>query len=122
MACLKIIYGINEGELLETICIKTKLKNGSLNDVRKWFQTLRERQYEVLQSLEAEGVIIESAFLDKKDNDYYLIYYMKAENLALAREVAMKSTLAIDKYHKECFKKFCEDRTELEQLIDFQRI
>lgn len=122
MACLKIIYAINEGELLETICIKTKLKNGSLNDVRKWFQTLRERQYEVLQSLEAEGVIIESAFLDKKDNDYYLIYYMKAENLALAREVAMKSTLAIDKYHKECFKKFCEDRTELEQLIDFQRI
>lgn len=107
---------------METICIRTKLKKGSLDDVRKWFQTLRERSDEVLQSLEEEGVIVESAFLDKQDNDYYLIYYMKAENLAHARDLAMKSTLAIDKYHKECFKKFCEDRIELEQLIDFHRI
>jgi len=107
---------------METICIKTKLKKGSLDDVRKWFQTLCERQSEVLLSLENEGVIIESAFLDKQGSDYYLIYYMKAKNFAHSREVAMKSTLAIDKYHKECFKKFCEDRIELEQLIDFQRI
>jgi Family of unknown function (DUF6176) len=107
---------------METICIRTKLKKGSLEDVRKWFQTLQERPNEVLQSLKDEGVIIESAFLDKQDNDYYLIYYMKAENLAHAREVAMKSKLAIDKYHKECFKKFCEDRKELEQLLDFHLI
>lgn len=107
---------------METICIKTKLKKGSLEDVRKWFQTLREKPDEVLQSLEKEGVIIESAFLDKQGHDYFLIYYMKAKSLAHAREVAMKSTLAIDKYHKECFKKFCEDRMELEPLIDFHRI
>lgn len=107
---------------METICIRTKLKKGSLEDVRKWFQTLRERPDEVLQSLEDEGVIVESAFLDKQDNDYYLIYYMKAENLAHSRDVAMKSTLAIDKYHKACFKRFCEDHIELEQLIDFHCI
>jgi Family of unknown function (DUF6176) len=107
---------------METICIRTKLKNGSLGDVRKWFQTLRERQSEVLESLKNEGVIIESAFLDQQGNDCYLIYYMKAKSLAYAREVAMKSTLSIDKYHKESFKKFCEDRIELEQLIDFHCI
>ncbi len=107
---------------METICISTKLKKGSLEDVRKWFQTLRERPDEVLQSLKDEGVIIESAFLDKQGNDYFLIYYLKAENLAQAREVAMKSTLSIDKYHKECSKKFCENRKELELLIDFHRI
>lgn len=107
---------------METICIRTKLKNGSLDNVRKWFQTLRERPDEVLKSLENEGVIVESAFLDKQGNDYYLIYYMKAENLAYARDIALKSTLAIDKYHKECFKMFCEDHMELEQLIDFHRI
>ena len=107
---------------METICIRTKLKKGSLEDVRKWFKTLRERPSEVLQSLENEGVIIESAFLDEQDNNHYLIYYMKAKNLAHAREAALKSTLAIDKYHKECLKMFCEDRRELEQLLDFHRI
>ena len=107
---------------METICIKTKLKKGSLENVRTWFKTLRERPDEVLQSLKDEGVIIESAFLDKQDNDYYLIYYMKAENLAHARDVVMKSVLEIDIYHKACYKKFCEDRIELELLIDFHRI
>ena len=57
---------------METICIRTKLKKGSLDDVRKWFQTLRERPDEVLQSLEDEGVIVESAFLDKQDSDFLL--------------------------------------------------
>lgn len=107
---------------METICIKIKLKKGSLDDVRKWFQTLRERPDEVLQSLENEGVLIESAFLDQQGSDYYLIYYMKAENLAHAREVSMKSTLPIDYYHKECMKMFCEERTTLEPLIDFHRL
>lgn len=120
--CERWYNTINRREFMETICIRTKLKKGSLDDVRKWFQTLRERPDEVLQSLKDEGVIVESAFLDKQDNDYYLIYYMKAENLSQARDLAMKSTLAIDKYHKECFKNFCEDRIELEQLIDFNRI
>lgn len=107
---------------METICIRTKVKEGSVEEVREWFQTLRENSDEVLQSLKNEGVLIESAFLDKQGHDYYLIYYMKAESLAKAREAVQKSTLAIDKYHKECFKRFCEDRIELEQLIDFYRL
>jgi hypothetical protein len=107
---------------METICFRIKLKNGSLDDVRKWFQTLRERPNEVLQSLNDEGVIIESVFLDKQEHNNYLIYYMKAESLTHAREIAMKSVLEIDKYHKECLKQFCTDRIALEQLMDFQRI
>lgn len=107
---------------METICIRIKLKNGSLDDVRKWFQTLREKPNEILESLENEGVTIESAFLDRIDSDYYLIYYMKAKNFSYAREVAQKSTLKIDKYHRKCLKEFCEDRTVLEQLLDFHRI
>lgn len=72
--------------------------------------------------MENECVIIESAFLDKQGDDYYLIYYMKAKNLQNAREIAAKSSLDIDKYHKKCLKEFCEDRRELELLIDFNRI
>lgn len=107
---------------METICVRIKIKQDKLEDVRKWFQTLCERSDEVLQSLADEEVLVESVFLDKHDNDYYLIYYMKAKSLRHAREVAARSSLAIDKYHKSCFKEYCEERAELETLIDFHRI
>ena len=107
---------------METVCIKMKIKQGAMEDVREWFQTLRHSSEEVLQSLENEDVVVESVFLDKQDNDYYLIYYMKARSLQHARDVAAQSSLAIDKYHKQCLKAFCEDRRHLELLMDFYRI
>ncbi|WP_284452843.1 DUF6176 family protein [Parachlamydia acanthamoebae] len=39
---------------------------------------------ETLESLENEGVFVESAFLDQQGNDLYLIYYMKAEDITRA--------------------------------------
>lgn len=103
---------------METICVKTKLKEGSLEGVRKWLQTLKDNESEVLKSLVNEGMLVESVFLDKQGDDYYLIYYMKAKDIAHAREVGRNSTSAIDLYHKDCIKKFCEGRIELEQLLD----
>jgi hypothetical protein len=72
-----------------------------------------------LQSLENEDVIIEYVFLDKQENDDYLIYDIKAHSLQKAREVASKSELEIDKYPKKGFKEFCEGRKELQLLADF---
>lgn len=106
---------------METICIRTKIKHNSIKEVRRWFQTLQEKSDEVLVSLKDEGVIIESVFLDEQDSDYYLIYYMKAKDLKHAHEVAIKSTLDIDKYHKKCFKELCEERKVLETLLDFHQ-
>ena len=54
---------------MKTICIKTKLKKELIEEIRIWFQTLKNRMNETLESLENEGVIIESAFLDKQGND-----------------------------------------------------
>ena len=107
---------------METICIRAKIKAGMLEETRKWFKTLIERSDETLQTLENEGVIVESVFLDKFGDDFYLIYYMKAENLEHAREVSKNSILSIDKYHKECRKNCCEGAQVLELLMDFNRI
>lgn len=106
---------------MKTICIKTKLKQGVLDEVRHWFQTLKNRINEVLISLENEGVFVESAFLDKQGDDYFLIYYMKAHDINHVYEVFTKSTLAIDDYHKDCWKKYCEGRVVLEELLDIDR-
>lgn len=81
-----------------------------------------DREAEVLETLENEGTVIESVFLEKHGEDYYLIYYIKAKNAAFAREVAKKSLLPIDLYHKECREKFYEKGEALEQLIDLQTI
>lgn len=108
---------------METICAKIKIKNGTTSDIRNWFQNLKNRLAETLSSLENEGVLIESVFLDQnEDGSNYLIYYMKAKDLSYAKEVAKNSTLDIDKYHKECKSNFCELPKPLELLADFNLI
>jgi len=39
----------------------------------------------------------------------------------LSYEMFNKSNLAIDHYYKECWKKYCEGREVLEELIDISR-
>ncbi len=103
---------------MKTICIKTKLKKEFLDEIRHWFQTLKNRIEEVIESLGNEGVIVESAFLDNQGEDLYLIYYMKAKDIAFAYEVFNKSTLSIDQYYRDCWRKYCEGRVVLEELLD----
>ena len=107
---------------MQTICIKTKLKKGSLNEVREWFATLKRRLDEVKETLINECIVVESAFLDKHGDDYFLIYYVKAENINHAYEIFEKSTLPIDNYYREYWKKYCEGREVLEELLDVDRI
>jgi len=107
---------------MKTICIKTKLKEDTIDEVRQWFQTLNDRRDEVRESMQNEGVIVESAFLDKQGDDYFLIYYMRADDVKHAYDVFNKSTLAIDHYHKDCWKKYCEGRVVLEELLALDRI
>lgn len=108
--------------IMKTICLKTKLKKDSIEQVREWFSTLKKRIDETKQTLKNEGVVVESAFLDRHGEDYFLIYYLKAENIQHVYEVFEKSTLPIDHYYKECWKKFCEGREVLEELLDIDRI
>lgn len=112
---------VNE-DSMQTLCIKTKLKRGALEDVRRWFQTLKLRMGETLKSLANERVVFESAFLDKQGDDYFLIYYLKAHDINYVYEVFDTSTLAIDQYFKKCWTQFCEGREVLEELLDIDRI
>ena len=49
---------------METVCVKVKLKPGSLGQVHEWASELRSRADEVLATLREEGVAVESVFLD----------------------------------------------------------
>lgn len=107
---------------MRTICIRTKVDPECLDEIREWFNTLKERLSETMETLESEGVLVESAFLDRHDNDVYLIYYLKAEDIDRAYEVFDQSTSPIDIYFKGCWKKYCSGRVVLEELLDLERL
>jgi Family of unknown function (DUF6176) len=108
--------------MLETRCVKIKLKPDSLERVREWAAEINRRADEALATLRDEGVVVESVFLDSNSEGDFLIYYMKAESFEKSADVVKKSTHAIDAYHQKFMKEVCETGHRLELLVDLDRI
>ena len=100
------------------MCVRVRLKEGSLERVREWARELNSRRDEVLATLRDEGVRIESVFLDGDT----LVYYLRADSLEQAREVYAHSTHAIDAYHQRFKDETFDGQTSLELLIDFENL
>ena len=107
---------------METVCVKVKLRPGSLEQVHEWADELRSRADEVLATLRDEGVVIESVFLDSNEQGDYLVYYIKARSLSAAREAAERSSHPIDAYHERFKAQTWESRSRLELLVDFENL
>ncbi len=105
---------------VETVCVKVRLKPGSLEQVHEWADELRSRAEEVLATLRDEGVVVESVFLDSTEQGDYLVYYMKARSLSAAREAAEHSSHPIDAYHERFKADTWESRSSLELLVNFE--
>ena len=105
---------------METVCVKVKLRPGSLEQVHGWADELRSRADEVLATLGDEGVAIESVFLDSNEQGDFLVYYMKAQGLSAAREAAERSSHPIDAYHERFMAQTWESRSSLELLVNFE--
>jgi hypothetical protein len=104
----------------ETRCVKIKLKPDSLEKVRAWAKTITERKDEALSTLRDESVIFETVFLDQSEEGDFLIYLMKAESFARAKEAVEKSVHSIDQYHQTFKRETWEGGKELELLIDLE--
>ena len=100
------------------VCVRVRLKTGVLSRVREWAAYLAAHRSEALQTLEAEGVSIESVFLDSTADGDFLIYYMRSASHEKAREVAARSTAAIDNFHKAFKREAWVDVRQLELLVD----
>ena len=104
---------------METICTRITLRPDSVGRIREWAVELRSREREVLATLEDEGVLVESAFLDHGPRGDFLIYYMKARSLEVARATARASLHPIDAYHQRVKRETWESTLDLELLVDF---
>jgi hypothetical protein len=109
-----------EGRRMETECVKVRLKSGSMERVRDWAAELNRRADEVLATLRDEGVVVESVFLEQTASGDFLIYYMKAQSIERASEVARRSPHTVDAYHDQFKRDTWESQTPLELLIDFE--
>jgi len=103
---------------MQTYFAKFKLK-GSIEDAQEWAQYLNAHKDEVLETLEAEGVIFELAVIDQQADGPYLIYVMKADDLKKAFEVFAVSEKSVDLYHKKIIVKICGKPEYLIPIIDF---
>ena len=105
----------------EVVCARIQLQPGSLPRVREWAEHLRSHREEALQTLAAEGVSVESVFLDTGADGDFLVYYMRSASQEAAQAVAARSTAAIDAYHRAFKRETWTDVRRLDLLIDLSR-
>ena len=74
-----------------------------------------------MATLVDEGVSLECAFLERGPDADYIVYVMKADDLARAGEIGRQSAHPIDEYHRDFKAAVWESSAELEPLVDFDR-
>lgn len=89
--------------------------------VQEWAEYLRIHREDALQTLAAEGVTVESGFLDSGAEGDFLIYYMRSRSQQLAQEVAARSVAAIDAYHRAFKRDTWAQVRRLDLLLDLAR-
>jgi hypothetical protein len=101
---------------MDVTCGMIKLKANSLDTVRQWTKVMNERKNEALQTIQNEGITVESVFLAKIGGDDFLVYYIRANDLQKSREVFKNSLMEIDLIHQQ-FKKDCWDVVSSTELL-----
>lgn len=105
----------------QVLCGRIKIKEGALDDVYDWFQTLKDRKDELIVAFTKESIWLESVFLEHAKDGDYLIYYSRQDDLAKVYEILGQLGLPIRLFHVECWKKCCEECIVLDPLFDLQR-
>ena len=105
----------------EVVCARIQLKPGSLPQVREWAEHIRIHRDEALQTLQAEGVTVESVFLDSGADGDFLVYYMRSASQEAAQAVAARSVAAIDAYHRAFKRETWAEVRRLDLLLDLAR-
>jgi Rps23 Pro-64 3,4-dihydroxylase Tpa1-like proline 4-hydroxylase len=96
-----------------------QLKVAVMDDVVAWQNQLNRRKHEAIETLQAEGVHVESRFHVELDGLDYLIAYTRADDIAKAHEISRKSQFAIDQVHQQ-FKRTWQKVIPASLLVDLQ--
>jgi hypothetical protein len=78
--------------MYETQLLKIKIRPGKTARVIEFLRSLKSRKDLSLEAMRREGMVVETMFLERRDDGDYLYYYAKARDLALANQVNMEAT------------------------------
>lgn len=78
--------------MYQTQLLKVRIRPGKTERVVEFLSGLMDRREESMDGLRREGMVVESMFLERRDEADYLYYYVKAKNLAEASQVNMQAT------------------------------
>ena len=106
--------------IMKTFIAKYKVKN--LEKIKEWAKIINSRKNEAFKTLKKEKVYIECAFLDKQQDEWYVIYFMKCENVKNAFKTLKKSKSKLDDYHKEILGNNLEKPIALQTLMDLENL
>lgn len=104
---------------MEVGTVLIKLKANSMADVEVWQREIQQRKAEAIQTLQAEGVTVESWFQLELNGDDYLLAYTRAKDIAYAQQVARNSVFEIDQVHRQ-FKQHWAQVIPAQLLVDLE--
>ncbi len=84
---------------MEAMLARTRIEPGKADRLRAWYAELRDREPEVVETLQHEGVYTETAFIQSIDGTEYLYGYMAAADLEAADEAGDEEAYDIDEEH-----------------------
>jgi hypothetical protein len=85
----------------EVQLLRYRLKEGKRDQLYEWMEEVNSRRDEALDTLQAEGVYSEAAFLESRDDGEYLTFYLEAEDLEGAAEAFETSTHDLDQQFEQ---------------------
>ena len=85
--------------MTDTVLTRAPVAQDEVDRLREWYAELETRDAEVVETLRAEGMLTETAFLDTSGPTPYLYVYMEAEDVDAALAAAADSAFDIDEQH-----------------------
>jgi len=78
-----------------------RLKAGKRERLYEWVEEVTSRRDEAVETLQAENVYSETAFLESRADGDYVCFYMEAEDVEAAAEAFEASTHDLDQQFKQ---------------------
>lgn len=101
--------------------IRVAIKPGKTDRLVSFLRGLQNRGDEVRASLEAEGIISESLFVDQRPEGDLLYFYTRATDLAKASAAFQASQLPLDVETKQLISETWGRVEALELVVDLER-
>jgi len=103
----------------EAQLVRYRLEPGGEERLQEWAEEVESRRDEAVETLQAEGMLTETAFLESRPDGHYVSFYMEAEDLAAAHEEFEEADHDIDEAFVQVLAEITADDqpdTEIESL------